>query len=244
LAQFFLIATASVVLTVWYSHRGGYVKLSAGELRAANWYLLCGAYIHFLMDGLVGCYGVWNLMRRAYETLDGRFPKPYTGDAPGYDKAYKIAEGTLVPPPIALRQAIPNFSVPYVVGHMEMLVYFPLCLALYYAYKKGLPWRRPLEILIAAFQLFGAIVFMGAEEVTGMSNLFLPGNTTGSGKVPTDWDVWMYVDTACFYWFAYFFCNLIWVFVPIYLIYKAGAEISSETPVPKTPWIRDHEKSD
>ncbi|KAA0171925.1 hypothetical protein FNF27_06196 [Cafeteria roenbergensis] len=107
LAQFFLVATASVIITVWFSHRDGYVKLSPGDLRAANWYLLCGAYIHFLMDGLVGCYGVWGLMRRAYETLDGRFPHAPSPDADG---------------------------------------------------------RRPLEILVASFQLFGAIIFMEARR--------------------------------------------------------------------------------
>jgi hypothetical protein len=244
--QYFLFATASVVLTVWLSHREGYVKLSAFELATANWYLLCGAYIHFLMDGLVGCYGAWGLMRRAYETLDGRFPRPVdalnqthydlsrTPIASMHAKSFLSHGASVATPDVATRQSIPNWSVPYVVGHMEMVVYFPLCLALYYAYKSGKSWRRPLEILVASFQLFGAIVFMGSEEVLDSPNLFIRGRVTGSGRIPDDAP---WYDVACFYWFAYFFCNLIWVFVPIPLIFKAMSEISSGVVTTNRPFI-------
>jgi len=226
------------VVTVWLSHRDGFVRLSPGEQRAANWYLLCGAYIHFLMDGLVGCYGVWGLMRRAYETLDGRFPHADTG-SDAFDSAAAHAGGKaftaagLGTPPEALRRAVPNFAVPFVVGHLEMIVYFPACLALYYAYKRGLAWRRPLEILVAAFQLFGAIIFMGSEEVLGSPNLFIAGHVTGLGRVTEP----SAVDVACFYWFAYFFCNLIWVFVPIPLIWYATKDIMEGRVATALPWV-------
>lgn len=245
-AQYFLFATASVIFMVWLSHRDGYVKLSAFELATANWYLLCGAYIHFLMDGLVGCYGAWGLMRRAYETLDGRFPRPIDAlNQSHYDlsqtplavmhaKSFEAHGAAVATPDVSVRQAIPNWSVPYVVGHMEMIVYFPLCLALYYGYKRGESWRRPLEILVASFQLFGAIVFMGSEEVLDSPNLFIRGRITGSGRIPDD-APWF--DVACFYWFAYFFCNLIWVFVPIPLIFKAMSEISEGIVVTNMPFV-------
>lgn len=236
-AQFFLIATACVAVTVWFAHRDGYVKLSPGDLRAANWYLLCGAYIHFLMDGLVGCYGVWGLMRRAYETLDGRFPHAPSPDAGFVSGSLpeKTIESNLPfsTPSMAMRRSIPNFSVPFVVGHLEMIVYFPLCLALYYAYKRGLAWRRPLEILVASFQLFGAIIFMGSEEVMGSPNLFIKGHVTGAGLVKQA----NLIDSICFYWFAYLFANLIWVFVPIPLIWKATADICNGEIKTCLPWV-------
>ncbi|KAA0171924.1 hypothetical protein FNF27_06195 [Cafeteria roenbergensis] len=45
------------------------------------------------------------------------------------------------------------------------------------------------------------------------------------------------IDSICFYWFAYLFANLIWVFVPIPLIWKATADICRGEVKTCLPWV-------
>merc|ERR1712146_335439 len=61
----------------------------------------------------------------------------------------------------------------------------------------------------------------GKRGGDGQPDLFIKGHVTGAGMVKEA----NLIDSICFYWFAYLFANLIWVFVPIPLIWKATADI-------------------
>ena len=54
---------------------------------------------------------------------------------------------------------------------VELFLAGPLCLAVYLAYYTGSSYRRPLEIVTAVCQLYGAIAFAGSEVLNVPFNL-------------------------------------------------------------------------
>jgi len=66
-------AICLLVAVVTYTVKSNPVRLSERDRRVANWYLLNGVFIHFLMDGMVGVFAKVPLFRTQYETVDLRY---------------------------------------------------------------------------------------------------------------------------------------------------------------------------
>mmetsp|Transcript_11568 Transcript_11568/g.42309 ORF Transcript_11568/g.42309 Transcript_11568/m.42309 type:complete len:245 (-) Transcript_11568:287-1021(-) len=197
---FLLGALALTILTILVGTALRRGDLSPRDRRVATWYLLNGSIIHILMDGLVGTHGleglcgprgfaeVLPLMDAQYRKLDGRFNMSF-GDHRG--------------------------SCVYLVSLVELFVAGPLCLAVYVAYVSHSPYRRPLEIVTAVSQLYGAVVFAGSEILNGLPN------------VHPDWDLEFSFDHVLYFWFAFVFCELLWVVVPLNLTLTALQECAA-----------------
>jgi hypothetical protein len=113
--------------------------------------------------------------------------------------------------------------VPWIVGAIELFVMQPLCIATLLAILYKSPLRFPLELVTSTFQIMGMLVFVGAEVYEGQLNVpaldpvGIPGNRWANVKL---FDSYQFT----YYWFGFWFCNLIWGFVPYYRIMRAVAE--------------------
>lgn len=113
--------------------------------------------------------------------------------------------------------------VPWIVGAIELFVMQPLCIATLMAILYKSPLRFPLELVTSTFQLMGMIVFVGAEvyegqlSVPALDPVGIPGNRWANVKL---FDFYHFT----YYWFGFWFCNLIWGFVPYYRIMRAVGE--------------------
>lgn len=137
-----LAAWGLLLATVFVTKKmGKTVKLSKGERMRARWYLLNGAIIHILLDGLVGAHKINPLMVRSYNRLDAR----YGFEVGNFD-------GALV----------------HIVSAVELYLKGPVCLALYYAFHRGSPHRDVLEFFTCVTQAYGTIVYLGQEALSGM----------------------------------------------------------------------------
>ena len=187
------------------------IPLTAGDQRLANWYLINGIYIHFLMDGMVGCFHVWSLMDEQYKVLDGRF----CTDGP-CDRRLPNANAETVAAFKASGKPWPapdSWVVPVLTGTAEYAIYAPMCLLVYLAIKTGKPWRRALELILCTCHIYGTFVFMAGEEMTGGKNLW-PGRGFS-------------FDDLTYYWFGYLSANLLWFFYPTYRIIQLLQETSA-----------------
>lgn len=140
------------------------------------------------------------------------------------------AAGTLQAVPLVLAQyrvldrRFENFhSVPWAVGLVEILIMQPVCLCAMYAILTKSPYRFPLEILASTLHAFGAVMFVFAEVYEGQFNVpaldpvGVPGNRFGNVK---PFSVYQFI----YYWFGFWFCNCIWLWVPFLRIQRALAE--------------------
>jgi hypothetical protein len=133
-----------LLLTVLETHVGGRcVPLSRGERYRARWYLLNGAIIHILMDGLVGIFKTNALFAANYAKIDKRYGDPL-GDFRG--------------------------SAVHIVSGIELFVKGPVCLLAYRAFHRGSPHRDVIEFFTCVTQAYGTIVYLGQELLTGMQN--------------------------------------------------------------------------
>ena len=92
---------------------------------------------------------------------------------------------------------------------VELFLAGPLCLAVYLAYYTGSSYRRPLEIVTAVCQLYGAIAFAGSEVLNGLPH------------VNPDWNLEFTFDHILYFWFPFVFCELLWIVVPFNLTWTA-----------------------
>lgn len=111
---------------------------------------------------------------------------------------------------------------PWLIGFIELFVMQPMCWFTLWTILKRSPWRWPMEMLTSAFQLFGMLVFVGAELYEGQLNV------PAEDPVGIDGNRWANVRFnlyhLTYYWFGFWFCNLVWGVVPIYRIYRAAEE--------------------
>jgi EXPERA (EXPanded EBP superfamily) len=86
------------------------------------------------------------------------------------------------------------------------------------------PYRYPLEIVTSAFQLFGMLVFVGAEVYEGQRNVpaLDPVGRADQGAWANVQFFNLYHVT--YYWFGFWFCNLVWGVVPLHRIAVAVRE--------------------
>eukprot|EP01005_Ploeotia_sp_CARIB1_P001486 NODE_410_length_863_cov_412.972826_g401_i0.p1 GENE.NODE_410_length_863_cov_412.972826_g401_i0~~NODE_410_length_863_cov_412.972826_g401_i0.p1 ORF type:complete len:254 (-),score=33.63 NODE_410_length_863_cov_412.972826_g401_i0:101-802(-) len=98
---------------------------------------------------------------------------------------------------------------------IELFVMGPLCCLVYYGYYKNKGWRRPLEVIVSTLQFMGAVMFTGPELLNGMVN------------IPTDWKLEFTQHHLVYFWFAFVFCEPLWMVVPAMFIYRAVKDISN-----------------
>lgn len=161
---------------------GKCVRLSFGQRVLARWYLLNGVVIHILMDGLVGVFKANRLFAENYAKLDRRY-----GDA----------LGTF------------NGSTVHIVSLMELVVKGPVCILLYRAYHRGSASRDVLEFFTCVTQVYGTIVYLGQEAISGAPNL------------DVDYDLTFTFHYLLYFWFAVIFGCLLYLVVPTVLGWKA-----------------------
>lgn len=115
-----------------------------------------------------------------------------------------------------------HHSVPFTVGCVEFFIMQPCCLALVYAIHCRLAYRFPLELILSCCHIFGLVMFLAAEVYEGQLNVpaldpvGIPGNAWAN--------VQFNFYHCMYYWFGFWFCNLVWLFIPLIRIYRAFGE--------------------
>lgn len=123
------------------------------------------------------------------------------------------------------RRFITHHSVPFTVGLVEFFIMQPCCLALVWAIHRRCVYRYPLELILGCCHIFGLILFMVAEYYEGQLNVpsldpvGVPGDRWANAKF--NFYHFMY------YWFGFWFCNLIWLFIPLVRMYRAFQECTT-----------------
>jgi hypothetical protein len=109
--------------------------------------------------------------------------------------------------------------VPWCIGVVELFIMGPLCLVTLWAILKRNAMRFPLELVTSSFHLFGMILFVAAEVYEGQLNV------PALDPVGVPSDLWANVKLnlyhITYYWFGFWFCNLIWLVVPMLRIRRA-----------------------
>jgi EXPERA (EXPanded EBP superfamily) len=185
---FFVLATATVYLGLSGSEQ--FEPLPRYERWIVEWYWWNAWLFHMTMDGASGTYRLIPVVVQQYDILDQRFP---TGNV-----------------------------MPWVIGWIELFMHGPLCLVTLYAILQRHPLRFPLEIVTSTFQFFGMVGFILGELYEGQ--IHVPAKdpvgtlvTAVDGTVSINsWGNVKFLDMYHFvyYWFGFWFCNLIWAVVP------------------------------
>lgn len=110
--------------------------------------------------------------------------------------------------------------VPWIIGATELFVMGPMCLLTLWAILKRHHLRFPLELITSTLQITGMIVFVGSEVYEGQRSIpALDPVGTDDGLV---FKFNLYHLT--YYWFGFWFCNLVWGVFPYYRIMRAVEE--------------------
>ena len=207
---------------VWkWAHHGDQVKLTKSQRRAAMWYLINGIVFHFLMDFAVGTlkwdhrdfgFGNW----RGTDTLQKNYFL--------MDKRYGCVESYM---------KVSSEKCPGEAGYVAMLTWIELvdalfCFLVFRAYVQNLPSRAPLEIAVCSSHFIGTVMFVGAEWWDGMQNTprYYPiGQKSGKYKF-LDPKAEGFQDQVAYFYFAYLFCNPVWLIVPVVYGRRAYMEVT------------------
>jgi EXPERA (EXPanded EBP superfamily) len=114
--------------------------------------------------------------------------------------------------------------VPWIIGMIELVIMGPLCMITAASILKRHPARFALELITSTLHITGMVVFVVAELYEGqlcipaLDPVGVPGNMWANMK----FDMYHFV----YYWFGFWFCNLIWGFVPLLRIRRALFECS------------------
>lgn len=129
------------------------------------------------------------------------------------------------------RRFITHHSVPFTVGCVEFFVMQPLCLALVWAIHRRAAYRFPLELVLGCCHIFGLVMFLVAEVYEGQLNVpsldpvGVPGDRWANAKL--NFYHFMY------YWFGFWFCNLVWLFIPLIRMHRAFQECLQSLAITK-----------
>ena len=170
--------------------------------------------------------GAW----QSLPTFDRWTAEWYWWNAWLYHGVMDGASGTLQAVPVIVSQYqildkrfSTHHSVPWIVGLIEILIMQPICLWTMYAVLTKSPYRFPLEIIATTLHMFGALVFVFAEVYEGQLNvpaldpIGIEGDRFGNVKLTS---VYQFV----YYWFGFWFCNFVWIWVPLYRLQRAIQE--------------------
>ena len=169
---------------------GRCVPLSFGERIRARWYLFNGVVIHILMDGLVGVFHLNKLFAQNYAKLDKRYGEEL---------------GSF------------NGSTVHIVSAMELFVKGPICILLYRAMHRGSKHRDVLEFFTCVTQVYGTIVYLGQEAISGAPNLDVDYNLTFT------------FHYLLYFWFAVVFGCVLYIIVPVILGWKSYKRLVAST---------------
>jgi EXPERA (EXPanded EBP superfamily) len=113
-------------------------------------------------------------------------------------------------------------AVPWMIGLIELTCMYPLCLATYYATVTKSPHRFALELVTSSMQFMGMVIFIVTEVYEGQVNIpaLDPVGNKNDGTLQLRYNLYHLV----YYWFGFWFCNLIWGVVPFYRIQRAMQE--------------------
>eukprot|EP00744_Colponema_vietnamica_P018686 GILI01026376.1.p1 GENE.GILI01026376.1~~GILI01026376.1.p1 ORF type:complete len:245 (+),score=53.97 GILI01026376.1:43-777(+) len=186
---------ALVVLETTFG--GKCVKLSASERMRARWYLLNGAIIHILMDGLIGVFKTNSLMAANYKKIDIRYSEPLGNY---------------------------NGSAVHVISLCELLIKGPICLILYRMYYRGSAHKELFEFFTCVTQMYGTVVYLGQEFVSGCPNL------------DVDWHLTFSLHHLVYFWFAIAIGCILYFLVPGYLGYQCYKRILRS----EKHWLNSH----
>ena len=90
---------------------------------------------------------------------------------------------------------------------IELVVYMPVCIWLYWAYYKGKSYRASLEVFVSSFQLYGTLVYWLSEHLNGYKNFTW-----------VDWNLEFTLNHLFYFWFAVVVGIALWIIVPLWLI--------------------------
>eukprot|EP00527_Entomoneis_sp_CCMP2396_P001991 CAMPEP_0198137820 /NCGR_PEP_ID=MMETSP1443-20131203/1283_1 /TAXON_ID=186043 /ORGANISM="Entomoneis sp., Strain CCMP2396" /LENGTH=300 /DNA_ID=CAMNT_0043799379 /DNA_START=100 /DNA_END=1002 /DNA_ORIENTATION=- len=140
------------------------------------------------------------------------------------------AAGTLQAVPVVVSQYhildkrfCNHHSVPWTIGLIEILIMQPLSLWTMYAILTKSSYRFPLECVITTLHMMGAVLFVFAEVYEGQLNVpaldpvGAPGNRWANIQLFNEYQL-------IYYWFGFWFCNFIWIWVPLYRLQRAVLE--------------------
>jgi len=172
------------------------------DIRISRWYLINGLFFHTLYDFCTGFFHCWPLMRDEYYKID-----------------YRVLD-------VWAPRSMPMTLCVW----LEGLVMGPLCLILFFGIrlrkaknekkKESMHqnmWIFVIEIIVAVLQITGYYVWYGSEIV---------GIYTRETKLIVDWNFEFTFEMIFYFWFAFVFLPLVWVFVPLYLIFRAYGNIT------------------
>lgn len=172
------------------------VSVPTYEKWIIEWYYWNGCLFHAIMDGSSGSLRLVPVVVHQYDILDLRFPTHHT--------------------------------VPYIIGMIELVVMYPLCLMTMYFILVDTkhPYRFPLEILLSTLHITGMIVFVFTEVYDGQCNIpaLDPVGTNCHTEDHTLQFKFLNLYHVTYYWFGFWFCNMIWGIVPIYRIVRSVQE--------------------
>jgi EXPERA (EXPanded EBP superfamily) len=143
------------------------------------------------------------------------------------------ASGSLRLVPVVVQQydimdlRFPNrHVVPWIIGMVELLIMGPLCMITVIAILQRHQARFALELIISTLHIMGMIVFVAAEVYEGqlavpaLDPVGIPANRWANIKFN--------FYHLVYYWFAFWFCNLVWGVVPLIRIQRALQECSQK----------------
>mmetsp|Transcript_17733 Transcript_17733/g.28693 ORF Transcript_17733/g.28693 Transcript_17733/m.28693 type:complete len:241 (+) Transcript_17733:353-1075(+) len=100
----------------------------------------------------------------------------------------------------------------------ELFFQSPLCLVTYYAYCRGKPYRRISEFTVCVLHAAGVWWFYIPEIIGGFQHL---------GGWPKSMEEAISFHRLLFFWFGFWFCGSLWLYVPFQIGRTAWVEISS-----------------
>jgi hypothetical protein len=109
--------------------------------------------------------------------------------------------------------------VPWTIGWIEFFCHYPLCLLTMYGILQNKGWRYPMECITSSFHLMGAIAFLLGEVYEGQHNVPAVDPVGDNGLK-------FNLYHLTYYWFGFWFCNGVWVVVPILRMIRACKEVS------------------
>jgi hypothetical protein len=195
------------------------------------WGFFANSYVVFFFT--LACLTVYLAQRNQTQPLpvyDRWAAEWYWWNAWFYHMTLDGASGSFRLVPVVVNQYdmldlrfINRHPIPWGVGVVELFLMGPLCLACVYAIHTRHVARYPLEFVTCAVQYMGLIIFMVSEvvldgqvNVPALDPVGVPGNAWANLK----FDLYHFT----YYWFGFWFCNLVWAFVPLVRVKRAWDE--------------------
>jgi EXPERA (EXPanded EBP superfamily) len=121
-----------------------------------------------------------------------------------------------------------HHSVPYIIGMIELLLMYPLCLLCIYCIlcrDRFQHYRFPLELLTSTLHFTGMVVFVFCEVYEGQCHVpaLDPVGNCDDTSIALQLKFFNLYHIT-YYWFGFWFCNGIWGVVPVFRIWHSVQE--------------------